>query len=380
MVLLLLDVVGGAFAHGPANAAVAALLLALLPALAWWPRAVGLIVTLVYAMAFITPGDDVYLGFAALSALVVLTDWVATRRYILAVLGVLVQFAVVLVRPGLNGDYLQSALLVSALCVLVGEVIGRFQRRGDGLAREVELARVRTELAQQQLRVELSAQLHDSLATSLTEILIRCRAFRAGLTTQDADGVLRAVEEDTSSILAVLRNLVADLGQRDPRLDRTSLTMREALEECQGMLALRGIQLDADPEAAQDAVRAMDPECRTVVTLALREAAANALKYAPARSEATCALESTDGVLDFTFSSLMTAVDGAGARAGADRAMSGGMGISLLARRLERLGGTLEAWPAGGRWMVSGTVPVHRPAVVRALASTPSAVKGELDG
>jgi signal transduction histidine kinase len=270
------------------------------------------------------------------------------RRAVVATIGVVAAVtAVALVRTGLHTPAVAGWLVVAAVTLAVGLLLGLWiariirqsQRRADLLA---ELAATRAELEalsrEAGVRAErerLAHEIHDTLAQGFTSVLLLLEAAETTLATDPtaARGHLGRARETASANLAEARALVAAL--TPPDLTRTSLpeALRRIVERAAGDgLAEPVLSIVGSP-------RGLPTEHEVALLRTTQEALTNARRHAgAARVEVRLDYE-PDRV------SLRVTDDGCGFDPDAVR---DGYGLAGMRSRAGRVGGTVSVTAAPG--------------------------------
>jgi signal transduction histidine kinase len=245
------------------------------------------------------------------------------------------------------------ALLLGGLAaILGGAVVGITRRQGIEHAEQVarmgvEIARTEVERARAELLAErnhLAREIHDVLAHTLAALSLQLQAFHTVVDGEPATST--AVRE---------------------QLERTSLLVREGLEEARGAVgALRdepaplGDQLTklcAQHRAAfteTGAPQRLDPPIVLGLYRMVQEALTNVVKHA-AGATATVALHWSPAQVEVMVEN--DAADAATPPTPLGRS-GGGFGLRGIAERLELLGGSVESGPTHAGWRVAASVPL----------------------
>jgi signal transduction histidine kinase len=244
-----------------------------------------------------------------------------------------------------------SLVLGGLAAILGGAIVGITRRQAvemtEKTARmEVEVARAEVERARAELLAErnhLARELHDVLAHTLAALSLQLEAFGT------------VVDADPTSSQAV----------RD-QLERTSLLVREGLEEARG--AVRALREEPAPLAEQLAklcarhqatyaesgsARSLEPAVVLGLYRVAQEALTNVVKHAPGTS-ASVALAWTTSDVSLTIANPVPAAAVPAPLA----ASGGGYGLRGIAERLELLGGTVASGPTADGWRVAAVVPL----------------------
>lgn len=231
--------------------------------------------------------------------------------------------------PG--GDAYLASLLIPAL-------MGGFAMVGVAalLRTTIELREARATVAQlaaNEERLRMARDLHDLLGHSLS--LITLKSELAG---RMLPGQPEAAARQVADIERVSRQALADVreavsGYRRPTLPGELAGARTAL-------AAAGVVAHLPAEPAAGLPEELSEEAESALAWSLREAVTNVVRHSGARR---CTVTLTDRqTLAGRFVELAVEDDGRGASGG-----PAGNGLTGLAERLEAVGGTLRAGPAG---------------------------------
>ncbi|WP_158247670.1 sensor histidine kinase [Actinomyces qiguomingii] len=355
-VLLGVDIVSVFSGTGPTGAIWSSIVVAALGVLAGLsPGVGGGLVIAACALVHILPEQIALSGAALVLAYFVLVMWVAKGWYLRFIAGVAVEQGALWGEYPSTSAFIESTAVVVLLCSAAGYLIGEYQCREEKLAQRVHVLEVESQLAESRIRAALGADLHDTVATDLTHIILRCQI--AGSGQQEAAAVLAGIEQDVRAALQRVRSVVAVLR---PTVDETpaSWKVQEVAHECADMLRTRGFDVDAEIEGA-------DGECQPdtvhgeLLGLVLREAAVNVLKYAAHKGEVSITVslgKEGDGVT--VSSALPDACDRV--EGSHVPVLRGGQGLDIMRDRIQSGGGELHVGPVGSRWVVTCILPPRK--------------------
>lgn len=243
-------------------------------------------------------------------------------------------------------------LLVVAVPVLAGrhlrsmrELAAR-QREEKALILRVRDAEVSA--AREADRIAVARELHDLVAHHVSSMVLRSAVARHAAT---GAGQLREVLDDVhatgSAALRDLRELVTEL--RDPSVPSfvgaSPACLATAVRQAAGRCERAGFAVRTD---ISDTAEHLDASRRLVVLRIVQESLTNVMRHAePGAAVLLSVRGSADGV-DVEIS------DAGGAP---PRPVAGGHGITGMAERVERLGGSFRAGPTGQGWAVRARVP-----------------------
>ncbi|MDO5753320.1 sensor histidine kinase [Arthrobacter sp.] len=251
-------------------------------------------------------------------------------------------------------DPLFVALNVSLWTVLVLTVwiAGRtLARSSHKLATERRWAADAREEATAMERLRISRDLHDSLAHSLTAILLQVAgvraAMKAGKSEVDVDGVLGAVQETAEQSMRELHRM---LGLLRNVTDQDDLLRPHGLEDAGELFhsaRASGLEITS---STQGTALPLDPSIGHTAFRVIQEGLSNTMKHAGEGAKAdigylwhaetlVLSIRSTSGVL------------------GRQLAASGGYGLEGLRERVVVSGGTLHSGPTPEGFLLQATLP-----------------------
>ncbi|AIT62353.1 sensor histidine kinase [Corynebacterium doosanense] len=312
-------------------------------------RRVPIIASVVFVAGFVfvssTPG---LLGFIDAILALAFCAWMAYRRPALHV-GILV---VVLGLAGLfdptagrfTSDYSAAVIWMTQLIsvALIGWGIQRWQRARREMIEDLR-----------RRRREIARTLHDSVAASLTSVVIKAEVL--GLAQDDDDTEmsrqLRDIAEDSRRSMRQVRQLITilDSEERDD-LVASIESLSSVLDKGRERFEAKGFHVTPADFGGSELPVALDPPCVELVDKFLAEVATNALKYAPARSTLVVERRYADGNYELSVSNDLGPRSPAGV-------MSSGLGLRNLSADAERLGGELLAGASEDRWRTTLRLP-----------------------
>lgn len=235
-----------------------------------------------------------------------------------------------------------------AAAVTAAAAVGLLLRARRTQAEERTQARVRQAIDDERMRI--SRDLHDVVAHSMTVMIAQADVARALLRDDPvrADAALATVADTGREALRGMRSVV----RTDPdaaRAPAPTLDDLPALVDavrspvCEVVLEERGARLPLPAPAV------------VAVHRVVQEGLTNAVRHArhPVR---------IDVVLEWTDAELRATVTDDGGAGPADAGLGTGAGLIGLAERVESVGGTLIAGPAGPRgWALAARIPMTVP-------------------
>ncbi|WP_420098206.1 sensor histidine kinase [Corynebacterium sp.] len=343
----------------PAGTAVVALLtLALVAGTAKFPVAASMLSLLLVLATFVADGTVPL--YSIFFTMLIVEIVAASGQILLAGALALAHWALSAVDPQagtVSTDV--AALTIVALVLTAAHMIGwsRASHR-----RQQEKLRASLAAHEKQQRLELARELHDSVATSLTSVVMQAQALTllptpGGDTTAEANAQhrhgLETISETSRTALSNLRTMLQLLNERpDQRsfrtragylpLDRTLARVRQELDA--HSLELR-TTIDLPPDIAR-AVNVPATQSTTpspgkridvdTVDKVLTEMTSNAAKHAPPHSTVSLSCTVEDDAFVVTMTNPVRQTPGSGL-------FSSGMGLGSMHARARKAGGGLDA-------------------------------------
>lgn len=258
---------------------------------------------------------------------------------------VLLGSALFLLSYRVTGDPLRSLptpILVLGVAAVVGlpfYLIDRQLRQTH--AENAELS-VKLSTAAEDTGKAVEHLLHDTIAKDLAHISVAAQRLKT-----EADPGVRTelIEKIAASAQAAskrLRGIMAELSE--PQLD---VSLAQVIRQAQDLLATRQLTLSVDGDGELTATTSQQ---RIIAAAVIREAAANAFKYAAPASEVYLMIQFEPGEpLEISVSNRVAA--------DAPSELAGGRGIRYLLDKVENAGGALHYGRRGERWMLVASIP-----------------------
>lgn len=217
--------------------------------------------------------------------------------------------------------------------------------------------------ARDEVRRELSGELHDIVAHQLTLIGLQVEAqrgvsdpatLRAAIDRIDA--ILQSTQTDLALLLHVLDSPETASATGTTAANSVSpapaalLTLIAAADAAAATLQDSGrfLQLNLDPDVSPD-----DPTTQRTLVRIVRESTTNILRYSPAQSHSTLDLTRDDHHIRIRITSPLPSRP-------VRSADSTGLGLIGLEERVRLTGGTLTASAEDGMWVVDADLPAAR--------------------
>ncbi|HEX7304311.1 sensor histidine kinase [Lentzea sp.] len=320
----------------------------------WFPLPVSLAQHLLVLAAFLLSAPG--LGEAQACAALSLAELAMRRPWRPLVAGTVVALVVDTVYLfGQQDDRLPVVVLRVALVVGVPVLVGRHLRSMRQLtARQREekalVLRVRDaeiEAAREADRVAVARELHDLVAHHVSSMVLRSAVARhAATSAEQFREVLDDVHASGTAALTDLRELVSEL--RDPSVPSSlgaspaclSTSLRQAAERCDRA----GFRVRTTIDVADD----LDAARRLVVLRVVQESLTNVMRHARSGAAVRLDVRESAAGIDVEIS------DDGGVP---PRQARDGHGLTGMAERVERLGGSFHAGPHGRGWSVRASVP-----------------------
>jgi signal transduction histidine kinase len=257
---------------------------------------------------------------------------------------------------GLAYDVGLWGLVGVPLLMIVGLLLGRLllgyrvqvEQSAALLANAEELRTEQSRAAALDERNRIAREIHDVLAHSLGSLGVQIQAARAVLTdkgdVERAVDLLNRAQRSAAEGLAETRRALQALRTDTPPL-------AEALDELGAEHHSQyhtpvSVEVTGPP-------RTLTPDAALALTRAAQESLVNAAKHAP-HQPVTVRLEFTDGPTTLTVLNPLTGSRNAESRL---ETANGGYGLAGLRERLRLIGGSLEAQPDAGNWVVTAQIP-----------------------
>ncbi|AWB82842.1 hypothetical protein C3B44_11305 [Corynebacterium yudongzhengii] len=336
VVAVLVIAVGSVFAYPLAGIILTLCLIGLLAAANWRPLMSAVLFVVAFVVAIIHPEltSLIDILLAPIMCLVV-----ACRLPIIHT----VWFVPVITVLGLF-DTNQSAWITDPVAVSVWVVVLLLAVLVGRIVRQREQVRAQMAENYRRRRAELARALHDSVAASLTNVIVRAEVL--GLKQAGGDPEkelqLRAIIEDSRRSMGQVRELIRVLESSDTESLEREFTPAEAVfSDEYRRLSSHGFDVRAN--TAPSVVLTTD--ARALVEDFVREVATNIIKYAPAGSAVIIHHVVHDGhyLLEITNDTDPVPEH-------TDQDMSTHRGLRDLSERAAHLGGRLEAGARIGQW------------------------------
>ena len=210
-------------------------------------------------------------------------------------------------------------------------------------------------------RLRISRDLHDSVAHSMTAIVLQVAGVRTvikrGSAGVDVDRVLADVQSTAEQSMRELHRLLGMLRSES----ESGINRVHTLEDVNTLVSsARDSGLDVVSTVHGDE-QALDPSISHAAYRVVQEGLANAMKHAGEGARVDLIHEWTPGQLVITVRS----VSGVEVR----RAVSGGYGLLGLRERISVSGGTLHSGPTRDGYLLKATLPVTGQSAPRATES-----------
>lgn len=263
--------------------------------------------------------------------------------------------------PSLIGSMIIATLWLLLFVIVWG--VGRTARRSAIRSRDHSTALARaTAEAQRIERVRIARELHDSVAHTLSAVVLQAAGARAvcqrGIaplpTVTDA---LEAIERSGSQAMRELHRLLGLLREGESTADGSDVaSVSHSLDELSELIDTTRASGLAVTLTEQGTPGMLDPSVAHAAYRFAQETLANAMRHAGAGGSMNLRLRWLDDCLVVT----ATSVDGPEAPA---LPIRGGHGLAGLDERVRLLGGRLEAHPTRDGFLTEARLPVARRAV-----------------
>lgn len=260
-----------------------------------------------------------------------------------------------------NRSYLdaQGYVVLGVLLVAVAVAAGlarRYAERSKTASGAAEAsaraaAELRTELSRQEERDLIAREMHDTVAHHLSLVSLQAAALEAtaGSPVADVPAAARSMRDSAHRALEEMRTLVASLRDASTATEPGPAPQLAELPRLVDDARAAGADISATLFVADQS--AAPAALTRAVYRIVQESLTNALKHAPgARAEVDVRASRGSGV-DVVVRNRFVAMPGAPAVPG------GGAGLRGMAERARALGGTFQAGPAGGWFVVRAHLP-----------------------
>lgn len=201
-------------------------------------------------------------------------------------------------------------------------------------ATQAELSMREREAGTLEERARLSREIHDTVAQSLSSIVLLARAQNLDL-----------IESQASTALEQTRKLVRDLAETEP----LPAALRRVVEDYKARIAALDEELEVQLELVGHTSRSLPEDVSRALLRTAQEGLANAVKHASA-SKVVCTLAVWD------HEACLDVVDN-GAGLYASKSVDGGFGLAGLRQRIEALDGSLSLEDNGNGTALSCHIP-----------------------
>lgn len=225
--------------------------------------------------------------------------------------------------------------------------LAELERERADLAREVaadtlRIADLDRESAVREERARMARDLHDVVAGHLSAVAIHTEATLASSDTSRDRDTLRTVRAGALEALAEMRSMILVLrGRPDPVAAPAGLARLDALVDA---ARSAGQEVTVVGDTPSPLPAATDQAAYRIV----QESLTNAARHAPGAA-VEVAVSTRDSVEVVVSNPL---------RRAAAPPLSTAIGLLTMRERAEALGGTLDAGPADGRWVVHASLPL----------------------
>lgn len=324
---------------------VSLLVLALLLSFCWLrPPYIELITALIF-MIEIAAGLFDHFGSPVLAIYIIVGNWIV-RSWLVpgVVLCTLVEACLIW-----NSDVLAtqavSSLFGSGITIIISLTIRKLKQKEDRAHEQIELAHVEGEQAINDVREQLAAQLHDTLAKDLAQIVIIIQQLVAKGEASKKD--LLSLEKLATTASQRLRPTILKLNNE---AGRTNISQTIALVS--KMLSTKNICLNTQLSPDIDSI--LSRQQALLSGLAIREGCTNILKYTPSNTTASLSVDvGKEGAVHISLSNKMN-------QNLISPGITGGFGLTNVEQQLAASDGILVYGQQGDRWIFYAEIPDGR--------------------
>ncbi|MFQ4148009.1 histidine kinase [Arthrobacter sp. LAPM80] len=300
------------------------------------------------------PGGILMLTFSALAV----ASYRISTRVLAGIVGVFLvwQFTWVLGVSRMGSESLWGYVPATLLLVAPGLAVKVLRERAlqvERLQKEAEETAARAALEQ---RTALARELHDVVTHGLTMIAVQAHL---GTISQDGDDRHHALTEigsmarnsldDLRRLLQTMRTEDLPAGAvSDTNVEQSSATIDLAQSLADAQQRLSGLGFPTRVETS-GLVESIPKGLRSTLLRILQESSTNVAKHSGPGTECHISMQIKNSRVELTIRNRMTS--------GKPRLPVSGTGLAGLLERTSRLGGTLEASPLDGWWVVRATLP-----------------------
>lgn len=340
-------VILGLFLHVPLTGMTTTLvLIAAIVAVRFAPVVASVVFVAAFAFVATSPG---LLGLVDAVLVLGFCGWIAYRRPVIHV-------AILVVLLGMAGLYDPTAqafiteivaivVWFGQLCTvaLIGWGIRRWQRARREMAEDLK-----------RRRRDIARALHDSVASSLTSVVIKAEVLGLARGNEDDEITrqLQQIAEESRRSMQQVRQLITilDSPERDDVVASIE-SLSTVLEKGRSRLNNHGFRVVPAKFVGAELPVVLAPESVALVDRFLKEVATNALKYAPPASEMAVHGSDADGFFVLSVTNEVPVDESA------PDDLSSGLGLRNLRGDASALGGTVEAGKDGQTWTTTLRLP-----------------------
>mgnify|MGYP002743924942 FL=1 len=254
--------------------------------------------------------------------------------------------------------------LIGVPCIALGEAIRHHREQTDAFLRQ------REQNFERQRRL-ITSELHDTVVRDLTHAVMAAQYAKTahsdnGVSVHEFDAIITQVRRSVGQ----LRRALIMIGESNddkglPLRASAPRPIQETVEEARRSLEGRGIRLQAegiDILAGEDIIAGTRQQAIRV----FEELIGNAVKYVSVPGDVTVFLEIDAAVLRCLITNSIDDDPPA-----ADTALSSGMGLKGVRRRIELLGGSFMSRRKDNRWISIFTIPLQERVAEQSVPEVP---------
>lgn len=322
-----------------------AILVILLASCAWFSPWSDIAYTVFFDCLLLSPLSDNF-SFTIWGICAISISWIA-RSWIIPGLAIFFSaeiFSLLVANP--PTAQVLSFILDTLATLSLGFFLRWQHQRMERMTMESQQAKEEAERSGERIRRELAAELHDTIAKDLVRLAIladRIAKHPDEAKPQDLKLVSDIAKTASSRIRPVILNLDTT---------RVSASLTDILDDVRSMLRAREMVLETDANAELDSL--LTRQQRLLASLVVREAATNALKYAPAGAyiELEMSLDE-ERILTIMMSNPVSELP-------EYHGMTGGFGLRNLESRLNDEGGELLFGRNSQGWIITAVIPAAK--------------------
>lgn len=235
--------------------------------------------------------------------------------------------------PDFDPLNLSTPLILYAVAIVIGAALRK--TRDQRLAAEQRAA---------EEREALMTALHDSVAATLTSVVMRSEALALTQTDPSAADSAEAIADDARRAMGEVRDLLRVM--KNESVTKGVKSLEEDLDTMVSFLSSHGFQCEPQIIVGKNGQLALPDK----LSLVFSELAVNILKYARPESRVSIEATSTSKTIDVVITSVIAAQQ-------SRQYMTTNLGLGEIARRVRRMHGSFGSGKEGEHWVTRLSLP-----------------------